>query len=250
MENSQEKIEYLRLEKVALRAEKGRIIRDVNFSVKSGEILAIVSKNTFAMSQIVKAVKEKFYNDKFTPLIGRIIFYRIIQKGIGFGYMPQKKSPIRSFRLSAWQVALSGFTSCGKKGSFYLTRERVAARNVFDELGMSGFNKWNFDDLPYPEQIKVLFIRAYLAGNQILVLDNPFVCFERADELEKINRLIENRAEKGGSVIITGEDVLFPPSYASHVMYISDNDKQEFFGTREEYLESELYKKLSEEEKC
>ncbi|MBS6397251.1 MAG: ABC transporter ATP-binding protein [Clostridiales bacterium] len=211
------------------------VVRDLNFSVNSGDYLCIVGENGSGKSTLIKALL-----GLKLPMAGEIIKGDGLDRD-GIGYLPQQTMVQRDFPASVWEIVLSGCLNRQGFCPFYSRESKALARENMEKLGISHLEKRCYRELSGGQQQRVLLARALCATKYMLLLDEPVAGLdpvamqEMYEVLERLNR------EEKITVIMVSHDIEAAAAYASHILHISEEPL--FFGTREEYEESEVGKR-------
>lgn len=215
---------------LALGYEGKAIIKDLNFSVEKGDYLCIVGENGSGKTTLMKTLL-----GLTPPVSGNVVFGDGLKKN-EIGYLPQQTVVQKDFPASVWEIVLSGCQ--GRRGMrpFYTSEEKQIARANMERMNISGFEKKCYRNLSGGQQQRVLLARALSATREILILDepvaglDPMVTMQMYEEIRRLN-------EEGITIIMVSHDILAAVEYASHILHV---DKKVFFGTKREYLESEM----------
>ena len=100
-----------------------------------------------------------------------------------------------------------------------------------------------YRELSGGQQQRVLLARALCATQKILLLDEPVSGLDPKVTAE-MYELISGLNKEGITIIMISHDIDVAISEASHILHICDKP---FFGTKEEYLKSELGSKFIEQ---
>ena len=205
------------------------VIKDLNFEVIKGDYLCIVGENGSGKSTLVKTLLKLH-----KPISGTI------KRGDGLkqneiGYLPQQTVVQKDFPASVREIVLSGCQArCGMR-PFYSKTEKKLAEDNMKCMGILDISKKCYRDLSGGQQQRVLLARALCATRKVLLLDEPVsgldpkVTAEMYDIIKKLNK-------EGITIIMISHDISSAMQYASHILHIS---KKIFFGTKEEYLNSD-----------
>ena len=207
------------------------VISNLSFSVNAGDYLCIVGENGSGKSTLIKTIlKLKM------PMSGQIVAGDgLMQNEIG--YLPQQTVVQQDFPASVREVVRSGcLNRCGLR-PFYNKREKHMAEENMKKLDITPLAKRCYRELSGGQQQRALLARALCATRKILLLDEPAagldpkVTAELYDLIGKLNK-------EGITIIIISHDICASVKYASHILHIGAGEAL-FFGTKEEYLESE-----------
>ena len=217
-------------ENVTLGYERDVVVSDLSFSVEAGDYLCIVGENGSGKSTLMKALLGLLQPVSGTVRTGDGLRHNDV------GYLPQQTPVQRDFPASVYEIVLSGFQA--RKGffPFYTNEERKEARENMERMGILPFERRCYRELSGGQQQRVLLARALCATGKMLLLDEPVagldpkVTAEMYSLVEKLNR------EDGITVIMISHDIDAALRYADHILHVG---KKIFFGTKEEYLESD-----------
>ena len=216
--------------------EQTAVVSGVNFSLNAGDYLCIVGENGSGKSTLVKTLL-----GLVKPIGGTIETGDDLKRN-EIGYLPQQTEVQRDFPASVWEVVLSGCLAGSGFRPFYNKQEKELARQNIEKMGLKGFEKRCYRELSGGQQQRVLLARALCATRKLLLLDEPVsgldpkVTLEMYDLISKLNR------DDGVTIIMISHDINAALKYATHVLHVSHDV---FFGTREEYMNSEYIKRFT-----
>lgn len=208
------------------------IVHGLNFEIDAGDYLCIVGENGSGKSTLMRTLL-----GLQQPMSGKVLTGEgLLQKEIG--YLPQQTAVQKDFPATVREIVISGFQGrCGLRPFYTKEEKRIAAANI-DRMGISHLAKRCYRELSGGQQQRVLLARALCATGKMLLLDEPVSGLDPKVTAE-MYRLIEKLNSDGITVIMISHDMEAVLSYASHILHIGNTV---FFGTRQEYLNSELYK--------
>ena len=208
------------------------ILKGLSFTVKAGDYLCIVGENGSGKSTLIKTLL-----GLVPPLGGTVeLTGGLTQRGIG--YLPQHTDVQKDFPASVREVVLSGCQGRRKNGFFYNKEEKQLAADSMERMDIQDLAKRSYRDLSGGQQQRVLLARALCAMQRVLILDEPISGLDPHATAEMYQLIYELYAS-GVTVIMISHDVTASLRYAEHVLHIG---KQIFYGTKREYLESDLGK--------
>lgn len=216
---------------LSLGYEGHAIVRGLNFEVHSGDYLCIVGENGSGKSTLMKTVLG------LQPPLGGTV-----RTGDGLaqneiGYLPQQTLVQRDFPASVREIVLSG---CGGRMGlrpFYSKEEKQLAKDMMEKLGLTALAKRCYRELSGGQQQRVLLARALCATKKLLLLDEPVSGLDPKVTIEMYALIARLNRDEGITVIMISHDIGAAVRYASHILHIGNTV---FFGTRDEYLASDL----------
>ena len=215
-------------ENVSLGYENRPILKDLSFTVNSGDYLCIVGENGSGKSTLMKTMLA------LTPPLAGCIRMEEGLTSTQIGYLPQQTQVQRDFPASVREVVLSGFQGrCGLR-PFYTKEEKKTAQENMERMAISQFARKCYRELSGGQQQRVLLARALCATRKCLLLDEPVSGLDPKVTTE-MYEIIRSLHAEGITVIMISHDIHAALEYATHILHIG---QQVFFGTREEYIRS------------
>lgn len=222
---------------VSLGYDGNVIIKELNFSVDSGDYLCIIGENGAGKSTLMRTLLHLQQ-----PLNGEIVFGDGLHSN-EIGYLPQQTVVQKDFPASVREIVLSGCQNkCGFR-PFYNKAEKERAAKAIERMGITDLVKRCYRELSGGQQQRVLLARALCATRKILLLDEPVSGLD-PQMTEEMYRLIEkiNREDKI-TVIMISHDIRGTMEYASHILQIG---QEVIFESKENYLRAHTKRRTLE----
>ncbi|HHW66459.1 MAG: zinc transport system ATP-binding protein [Epulopiscium sp.] len=215
------------------------VLQGLNFSVNAGDYLCIVGENGSGKSTLMKTIL-----GLQPPIQGKV------NTGDGLlpneiGYLPQQTIVQKDFPASVREVVISGCQGRSGLRMFYNRKEKQLVDEMMEKMGISHLSKRCYRELSGGQQQRVLLARALCATQKILLLDEPFTGLDPRVSSELYHLIDELNHRDGITVIMISHDVQAAVEHASHILHIG---KRMFFGAKEEYLKSEMWRILTGKE--
>ncbi len=221
---------FITVTDLSLGYETQVVARGLNFSVSKGDYLCIVGENGSGKTTLMKTL---LHLNK--PISG------MIETGDGLkekeiGYLPQQTIVQKDFPASVREIVLSGCQGrCGMR-PFYSKEERALVNKNMERMGIKDLASRCYRDLSGGQQQRVLLARALCATRKVLLLDEPVAGLDPVVTAQMYS-LIDGLNKDGITIIMISHDISAAVKYASHILHIGD---RLFFGSKEEYLKSEI----------
>ena len=226
----------LTVKNLKLGYEGKTVAEGLNFTVNSGDYFCVVGVNGSGKTTLMKTILHLN-----PPISGKI------ETGEGLkpseiGYLSQQTEIQRDFPASVWEIVLSGNLGHSGFRPFYTKKEKAAAKSNIEKMGIAGLTKRCYRELSGGQQQRVLLARALCATSKMLLLDEPVSGLDPTVTAEMYD-LINGLNKEGITVIMISHDIKAALKYATHILQIG---KDNFFGTKEEYLKSGAAEQFNE----
>lgn len=209
--------------------ENNIVIKNLNFKVNKGEYICILGENGSGKTTLMKTIL-----GLIKPISG-IVIYNFNKKNIG--YLTQQTDIQRNFPATVFEVVSQGLQNKVTFRPFYLKKEKEKIYEAMKKLSVLKLKDKCFGELSGGQQQRVLLARALLTSKEIIFLDEPSSGLDTkliTDFYTVINELNKNL---GITVVMISHDVDNAIKYATHILHTG---KKCFYGTKSEYLKSEI----------
>jgi iron complex transport system ATP-binding protein len=221
------------------------ILKDINFSVKSGQFLGILGPNGSGKTTLLKSISRVLQPKKGTILIEDKDIYKLKPLDIAkqMAVVPQS-TPV-SFDFTALEVVLMGRNP-------HMTRFKMEGKTDLEiaKNSMELTHTWEFADRPVTElsggeRQRVIIARALTQEPQILLLDEPTTHLDISNQLE-IMDLIKHLCETQNAcmlIVAVFHDFNLAARYCDSIILLKDG-KIVAVGEAEDTLTSDNIKKV------
>lgn len=216
-------------------AYDGTVVADhIDFTVNAGDYLCIVGENGSGKSTLIRGLL-----GLKSPAAGSIVFGDgLTQHQIG--YLPQQTEVQRDFPASVQEIVLSGCIGRQSRSLFYTRAQKEAARAAMEKLNITDIARACYRELSGGQQQRVRLARALCAADKLLLLDEPTTGLDPVVSAEFYSLIETLNRRDGMTVLMVSHDTGTPLHCATHVLHLKHRPL--FFGTREDYLRSEVGK--------
>jgi len=219
---------------ITINYEKKTAVENVSFDVCRGDYLCIVGENGSGKSTLMKGLLGLIKVSDGT------IDYKLIKQN-EIGYLPQQTVVQKDFPASVYEVVLSGCLNQNGYRPFYSHRQKEKAHKNMELLGITGIAKSSYRDLSGGQQQRVLLARALSATSSLLILDEPVTGLDPVVTAEMYT-IIKHLNSHGITVIMVSHDIPSAVKYGTKILHMGRT--LQFFGTVEEYTETDIYRKM------
>ena len=224
---------------VSLGYDGKEILHDLSFTVNEGDYLCIVGENGSGKSTLMKTIL-----GLHSPMKGKIVTGDGL-KQTEIGYLPQQTVVQKDYPASVREIVLSGCQArCGLR-PFYNAEEKQLAAEAMEKMNITHLAKRCYRELSGGQQQRVLLARALCATRKVLLLDEPVSGLDPKVTVEMYKLIHELNVSDGITVIMISHDIAAAMRYATHILHIG---KTVFFGTKLEYMDSDIGRGFTDEE--
>jgi len=193
------------------------VLWDVDVTVPSGVLMAIVGPNGAGKTTLIKAIL-----GLIKPAAGRILIYGRTYKEQRslVGYVPQRGSVDWDFPTTVLDVVIMG--RYGSLGWFRRpsANDKSLAMQCLEKVGMADYSNRQISQLSGGQQQRVFLARALAQDAQIYFMDEPFQGVDATTEKAIIALLRELRAA-GRTVCVVHHDLQTVPEYFDWVTLLN-----------------------------
>lgn len=204
----------------------------LDFEVGAGDYLCIVGDNGAGKSTLVKGLL-----GLMRPVAGSVRYGDGLRQS-EIGYLPQRTPAQQDFPASVSEIVLSGFLGQNGARPFFTRGQRQEARRSLELMGAAHLGGRCFRELSGGQQQRVLLARALCASQRLILLDEPVAGLDPTATGSLYGLIDHVNHAMGIAVIMVSHDRHCVTGHASHVLHLQQH--QLFFGTREEYLATDL----------
>lgn len=180
----------LEVSELAVDIDRHRVLRDVSFTVRRGEMIALLGSSGSGKSTLLRAICRQV-----TPSAGSI------RGTTGAGFVPQMPYEARS-PLSIREIVALGHPRKGLRTS---SVERHRVEMLLERLGLADLANRRLAELSGGQRQRVAIATALALGSPVLLLDEPT---SGADPVlaEDVLTLLRELADLGHAVLVAGHD--------------------------------------------
>jgi iron complex transport system ATP-binding protein len=179
-----------------------QVLRDISFGLEAGTLLGMLGPNGAGKSTLFRCILglEKKHSGKITVGGEAIEAQSPSALARKIAYVPQTHYP--SFNYSALDMVLMGTAAQGREWYVPGDRERRAAEEALERLGIAELRFRGFRLLSGGEQQLVLIARALVQEAALLVMDEPTANLDYGNQLRVLSH-IKNLSVQGYSIILS-----------------------------------------------
>ncbi|MEM8529558.1 MAG: metal ABC transporter ATP-binding protein [Chloroflexota bacterium] len=193
------------------------VLWDVDVSVPTGVLMAIVGPNGAGKTTLIKAIM-----GLVRPAAGQVLVYgrSFAEQRRLVGYVPQRGSVDWDFPTSVLDVVMMG--RYGSLGWFRRPgkRERLLAIEALEKVNMLEFADRQISQLSGGQQQRVFLARALVQDAQVYFMDEPFQGVDATTERAIVSLLQDLRAS-GKTVVVVHHDLQTVAEYFDWVTLLN-----------------------------
>jgi len=158
------------LEMHSLSASYGAnvVLQDVDFRVSENDFIGVIGPNGGGKTTLLKIIL-----GLLKPVKGKMVFNEELLNGKSIGYLPQMSTADINYPVTVTDIILSGLMIRKTIISGMSSSDKIKARTVIDELGLTGMSKSTLNELSGGQMQRVFLGRAIIGSPRLLLLDEP-----------------------------------------------------------------------------
>ena len=218
----------IKCEKLSLGYDGQAIVDNLNFEIQNGDYLCVLGENGVGKSTLIKTLLKLI-----KPISGEVLYNENLLP-TEIGYLSQQQQLLKDFPASVFEIVLSGCQSKVGIRPFYKREEKQTAKEKIEKLGLLDLMTRSFSELSGGQQQRVLLARALMAGQRLMILDEPVTGLD-PEASRKMYDIINELNKSNMTIVMISHDIEVALDYATKVLYIGQNI---FYGTTLEYKKS------------
>lgn len=207
----------------------------LNFCVKEGEYFCVVGENGAGKSTLIKTLLQ------LQKSVGGEIHFENGFDLSQIGYLPQQTMIQKDFPASVREIILSGCHKENRWNPFYTAKQKKMASDAMSIMNIEHLDKRCYRELSGGQQQRVLLARALCAAKKMLFLDEPVAGLDPEASEAMYQMIRKLNKEYKITIFMISHDIKTVMTDATHVLHVGKNV---FYGTKEEYLVSNIGKKF------
>lgn len=215
------------LSDISVKYQHFEALKDISFSINSGDFIAIVGANGSGKTTLIKALMGILRVSK-----GKVSY----EKDLHIGYLPQNTAAQdRLFPSTVEEVVSTGLM--GKK-KFPKILNQDDKRNIYatlEYMKISHLRKKRIGALSGGQQQRVLLARALVSKPDILILDEPTSALDQSMRGYFFKVVEELNKTHNMTILLVTHDIVTTGDYINRVIYLDQTLK--FDGTFDEFCE-------------
>ena len=204
------------------------VLSDINFSLNTGETLAIVGRNGTGKTTLVKCILKLLKVPPKTIFLDDIDINEI-RKFHNIAYVPQKPEFNYEFPITVKEILSTSYPS--RKRDFYY-------KSTINSLQINKFYNENINNISGGQLQRVFITRALLAKPKLIIFDEPTVGMD-SESLNELNQILDKLKKQNITMIIVTHDHAFGLRHADYILKLDDNFTYTLDKNNKEEMEEE-----------
>lgn len=240
MEHSLNKGEILSFENISFTRNNNKILDSINWKISCKENWALIGLNGSGKSTLLNMIpaysfptsgKLKVFGHEF----GNYVWEKI-RKQVGFvGFTLSDFSNIFNVQTIEDIIISGKFSSIGIYEKI-TNKDKILAKNLVEDFGISHLINKNYKNLSQGEKMKVLLARAFMNNPKLLIFDEPCTGLDLKARENLLKILRKTAVNKATPFIYVTHQLNEIIPEISHVAILGDKGKFIALGKKEEVL--------------
>ncbi len=231
-------MKLIELDKLSIGYNGKSVVKDITFTINSGDYVYIIGDNGVGKSTLVKGML-----GLLKPIKGKVKVNNLdITKDIG--YLPQISTSMQNFPASVYEVVLSGTLNSRGMKPTYSKENKEEVILVLKLLKIHNLINKSFSELSGGQQRRVLLARAMCSTSKVLIMDEPITGLDPKASGDFYD-LIKKLNNDGMTIVMVSHDIKAAIKYGSKVLHVKADDC--FYGNIKSYKKNIMKEYLLED---
>ena len=196
------------------------VVRDVSFTVRSGEFLSIVGPNGSGKTTLLRLLDRIYIPRSGSILLGDKPLAKFSRAAIArrIAFVPQDNSI--QFPFTVAEIVLMGRAPHSGGMAFENAHDRDVAHEVMRLTDVAGFADQPVTNLSGGERQRVFIARALAQQPEIILLDEPNAHLDIAHQVDMFRIIKRLNTESGLTVLSVSHDLNLAAAYSDRIAMI------------------------------
>ncbi len=211
----------LKVQEIGFLFKSSKILDEVTFQVKSGEILGVMGPNGSGKTTLLRCITHVLKPSHGTILVGRRDVTSLSRKEIAqtIGVVPQSSTV--DFAFTAFEIVMMGRTPHISRFGPESKKDYEIARKAMHQTDTLHLSDRIFDELSGGEKQRVIIARALCQQPRILLLDEPTIHLDIGSQFEIMDLVKRLSRREKIAVIAVLHDLNLAASYCDSLILLN-----------------------------
>ncbi|MEG1978644.1 MAG: ABC transporter ATP-binding protein [Cetobacterium sp.] len=234
----------LKVENLFFKTKNKKILKNINFDVKTGEIIGLIGVNGSGKTTLLKCLNSLNKITEGKIEIKNKSLSQFDSKEIAREVALMGQNTNLNAEFKCLDIVVMGRYPHLKNRSNFCEEDYLKALDYMDATNTLKFKDKNITNLSGGERQRVLFSKVIAQETDIILLDEPTASMDLNNQ-EQLFKICKKMAAKNKTIIISTHDLRVAARYCDKLLLLKNGEKVGF-GRVEEVLTKENIKKAYE----
>lgn len=207
----------VKMENVTVEFNGKPTLLNIDLEIESGTLTAVIGPNNAGKTTLLKTII-----GLNKPAAGNVYIFSRHTDALknDIGYVPGRKSVNWLFPINLFDLALTGSYNRLKRTNIPEKKDKAAAMEALERLGLEKIYKKNICDLTRGEKHRALIARAMVQDPRIYVMDEPMLACDE-ESVNIIIDVLQELKKKQKTLIVAHHDIVTIPRYFDNAVLIN-----------------------------
>lgn len=213
----------LTVENLSFSYGENEVLKNIEFSVRSGEFISVLGPNGAGKSTLFKCILKSLREYEGKVCVDGVDTRTLNQRKMAqkIAYIPQIHRP--TFGYTVLDTVLMGTCRQVNACSIPKKDQIEQAHNALSAIGIQHLAARSFDHLSGGEQQLVLISRAIAQQSEIIIMDEPTSALDYGNQLRILSQ-VKKLSKEGYGVLISTHNPQHALEYADGIIAISKGE--------------------------
>jgi len=204
----------LRVEKICKSFGEKQVLKDISFSVTSGEAFGYLGRNGAGKTTSIRILTDIFRADSGEILLdGK----PIDRTKVRMGYLPEERGLYPKSKVGEQMIYIAELRGMNR------TDARKSAKKLLAKLEATEYWDKKLETLSKGNQQKIQLAIAVLHAPDIVILDEPFSGLDPVNAA-MLRKLVSEQVEQGKLVMFSSHEMSYVEQFCEHICIINKGE--------------------------